>query len=393
MLGKLKIFFGGFFASSLAQQVKELYSSTLILNFAAMAISLFEPVFLYLIFIKTHDLAGSLQLVLYFYLVVYALYFVLLPLGAKIAKGFGYEHTIALSTVFMVIYYACLFAGQFHPLTLWIAAVVYAIDKALYWPAYHADFARFSNNGERGREISNLTVLNSAVEVIGPLGAGFILKFYDFKILFILASVLIFLSNIPMLITKEKVQPKPFPYFEAYKRLFSKERRRYFWAYLGFGEELIAMVIWPIFIYLVVGDFLGLGLISGFSIILATAVYLYIGHISDKHDRRVVLRAGSIFYFFGWLFRLLARTVMGIFMIDSYSRITKQAVVIPMMSDVYQEAKEESVMGTVVFFEMALTIGKILAMLLSIALLNIFVPGWNALFILAGVMSLLYLKF
>jgi hypothetical protein len=330
---------------------------------------------------------------LLFYLGVYGVFFFLFPVGAKIAKRFGYENSIAVSTLFTVIHYACLFFSQANPWFLVPTIFIYGLDKSTYWPAYHADFDRFSNEGEHGKEISNLTVLNSAIEVVGPLGAGLILKFYDFKILFILASVLIILSNIPMLLTKEKFEPKPFPYFEAYRRLFSKERIRYFFAYLGFGEEMIALTLWPIFMFLVVNDFLKLGFISAASIIVATLAYLYIGHITDKHDRRTVLRSGSIFYFFGWLFRVMARSGLGILMIDAYSRISKQAVVIPMMSDIYQEAKEENVMDTVVFFEMALTIGKILAILLAVVLLQIFTPGWNAVFVLAGLLSLLYLKF
>ena len=80
-------------------------------------------------------------------------------------------------------------------------------------------------------------------------------------------------------------------------------------------------------------------------------------------------------------------------MIDTYQKISKQAIVIPFVATTYREAQDTSVMGTVVFFEMSLVLGKIIAMILALILLQFFVPGWNVLFILAGVMTLFYLFF
>ncbi|HLD28470.1 MAG TPA: hypothetical protein VJB67_02560, partial [Patescibacteria group bacterium] len=106
-----------------------------------------------------------------------------------------------------------------------------------------------------------------------------------------------------------------------------------------------------------------------------------------------ILRSGTISYFMTWLLRILARSVMGIFLVDVFSRITKQSIAIPMIATTYENAQDTSVMKTVLFFEMSLVVGKIVAILLSLVLLEIFVPGWNAMFFLAGAMTLLYLLF
>lgn len=393
MIHKIKTVLSPFFAHRLTQQVKELYSSTLIFNFAIAAVTIFEPVFLYTILIKKYNLTYTLQLILFFYLAVYVIYFLVLPLGAKFARRYGYERSIAFGTIFTALFYISFFGITRSGWFSLVAIVMYVLWKMFYWPAYHGNFAKFSVDGEQGRQISNLMALQSAVYILGPLVGGFILKIFGFGVLFALASVLIILSNIPMLITKEKVEPTGFSYFNAYRRLFSRQRRRKFLAFLGFGEELIFLVIWPIFIFIVVRDFLGLGTLTAASTLIMTVVFLYIGRATDSADPRILLRRGVIFYFFSWMFRLFSRSVFGVFLIDSYSRIARQSIAIPLTAVTYEDAQDTSVMNTVLFFEMSLVVGKIIAMVLSLILLQFFAPGWNVMFAVAGLMTLLYLFF
>ncbi|MEK7072307.1 MAG: hypothetical protein AAB969_01940, partial [Patescibacteria group bacterium] len=147
----LKNILSSFFAHKLTQQVRELYSSTLILNFAISAVTIFEPIFIYLLFIDKYGLSKTLQLVLFFYLGVYLLYFLILPFGAKFARRFGFEHSIAVSTIFTASFYLSLFASSYDISWIFVSIIAYALWKMFYWPAYHSDFAYFSADGEQGR--------------------------------------------------------------------------------------------------------------------------------------------------------------------------------------------------------------------------------------------------
>ncbi|MEI6287964.1 MAG: MFS transporter [bacterium] len=385
------------FPRRLSRQVRELYFSSLILVFAESLIAIFEPVFLFLFFSgRGASLPIALMQVIIFYLAIYVLYFFTIPLGAKFAKHFGYEYSMSLSSVFVVLIYLgfILMKTWFWPAII-LSIVSYTLAKLFYWPAYHANFARFSDCSERGREISNLGVLQSIGGIIAPVIGGFILKFYSFPVLFVLAAVLILLSNIPMLRTKEKFEPTKFSYFGAYKFLFSKAKRRKFFSLWGYGEEFIAIVIWPIFIYVVVKDFLDLGALTAVSLFATTLIFLFIGRLTDSQDGRSILRLGTWFYFFSWLVRLFTRTVPGIFTVDVYSRLGKQALSVPITAMTYSKAmeKDSSTMGTILFFEMSLVAGKIIAMIACLLLLQFFAFSWNPLFVLAGLMSLLYLLF
>lgn len=389
---KLKNLFVSFFAKRLTRQVKELYSSTLLFNFAVSAVSIFEPVFIYLLFIDQYGLKQTLQLVMLFYLAVYVIYLFFIPIGAKFAKRFGYEYCIAVGTVFTALFYLTLFLMKVNLYFAVLAVVFYVFQKSFYWPAYHGNFAHFSVDGEQGREVGNLVVLQSIVLVTAPLVGGFILKIYDFNVLFFFAGLLMVLSNIPMLLTKEEFVRGDFAYRESFKRLFDPSNRRSFLALLGFGEELIAWTIWPIFIFVVVKDFFSLGLLTSISILFTTLIFLYIGRATDVNSK-AVLKLGTFFYFISWLLRVATRSIFGVFLVDFLGRTSKQAIAIPITAITYEKAQDGSVMNNIVFFEMALVVGKIIAIILALVLLQLFVPGWNSIFIASGLMTLLYLFF
>lgn len=382
-----------FFARRLSRQVRELWASTLIMDLALSMVSIFEPVFLYVLLSRIYAPQACLQLIALFYLAVYVPYLSVVPLGAKFAKRFGYEISIAVSSIFFIAFYFALFAANTSVWFLFPAVIAYVLQKAFYWPAFHANFARFGSTGEQGREISNLWALQSLIYIIGPLIGGVILEYFGFRVLFIVVSILTLASNLPMLITKEFFAAASFSYRGAWKRLFGKENRRHLLAQFGYGEEWIVLIIWPIFIFLVAKDYLGLGIISALSTLVATIVLIIFGKLTDKNDKESILKLGTVFYFFSWLLKLASRSALGVLLLDTYSRVAKNSVALPITASVYHDAHDSSVMGTIVFFEMSLVIGKILAILACLLLLAFFDPGFNAMFVLGAAFTLFYLLF
>ncbi|MFZ5364154.1 MAG: MFS transporter [Patescibacteria group bacterium] len=367
----------------MTRELKELFWSTAILDFAISAVGVFEPIYLY-------TLGFSLSKILIFYIAVYALYFLLVPLGGKFARARGYEHAILFSTPFLILFYLSLFAIPYHPFFIVSAILSLAIQKTLYWPGYHADFARFGKDGSRGKEISNLVVLDSIVMILGPAFGGVVIATMGFKVLFIIVSFLILVSNIPLLTTPEKFVPVPFSYKDSMKRLVAPENRRRLFAYCGFGEEHLAGYLWPIFIFMMIPAFASIGFLVSASVFVATILTLYIGRITDEESRHEVLKIGVVFTAFTWLIRVLVVSGIGVFMADSLYRISRRTVGVPLAAITYEEAKRTSVMNTIVFLQMALVLGKLIVSVLALIILFFFPDSWIAVFILGTMMAALY---
>lgn len=374
-----------FFATRLSYQVRELYLSVSIVDFAVAMVAIFEPIYLY-------RQGFSIEKILLFYLAVYIGYLAFVPLGAKFARRFGYERAILVGSPFLAAYYLALFLIPQNPWFAAAAVAAFVVQKTFYWPGYLADFAHFGRGSERGREVSNILMIAMVVSIAGPVAGGLLLSQWGFAALFAVATALIIASNVPLLATPERFRPVPFSYFGSFRRLFYPENHRNFFGFLGFGEELIAMVIWPVFIYTIVSDFLELGSIVAAATLVTTAALLFVGRMvdGDKQNRRPILKIGAVFSSGVWLLRVIVSGAFGVFLTDALGRTAKNAVVVPLMADTYDHANETSIMKTVIFFEMSLIVGKILAILVSLAALWFYPGSFAALFVIAAAMTLLY---
>ncbi|MBU1202839.1 MFS transporter [Patescibacteria group bacterium] len=387
-------FVKSFLPNHMQRQMRELFVSTTLVNLALAMVIIFEPIYLY-------QSGYSLNKIMFFYFVVYALYLLIVPIGAKFSRRFGYEQGILVGTIMYIVFYLALFAIGFWPWMFFVAPILYAIQKMFYWPAYHADFARFSDNREEGRSVSSITAITSLVYILGPVLAGFLVSQWGYGALFTVASIIFLTSNIATLVTKEKFNPGDFNYKDAYKSLFSKENRQSFLAYAGYGEELVVMVIWPVFISIVIVNLFDLGLVVTLATLVTTVALLYIGKLTDSRNKRKILSLGAVFYSLAWFFRIFVSTTAGVFFVDTMSRLGKNVVSVPLVALTYEQAKlvenqqkKTSVMNRVIFFEMSLIVGKILA-IIAIYILTLFVAdevlAFKITFILAGGMSLFYM--
>lgn len=369
------------------REIKEFLVTMGIQGFSTSIITLFEPIYLY-------TLGYSISWIMLFYVIVYATYFFLLPLGGKIARRIGYERAFLLGTIALAAYFTSLLAIGYLPSFFFIAPLVFAVQKMLYWPAYHGDLARFGRKGHRGRELSILSVIMQIVAVIGPVVGGLILEFSTFTILFLVAIGLLLASVIPLFTTREKFTPGTFSYKSAFKYMLARKNLRHLIAYFGYGEELIVLTIWPIFIYIIISDYLSIGSVIAVATIFSIAVTLVAGRFSDRLKTRwTVLIAGTLAYVISFLTRIFAKTPIGIFFFDAFSRISKTVLTIPFFSTIYDTAKaskDDVVMHEIVFFEQVLSVGKLVAAS-AVGIVFLYTQSFFTAFVIAAVFTLLYL--
>jgi hypothetical protein len=159
--------------------------------------------------------------------------------------------------------------------------------------------------------------------------------------------------------------------------------------YFGFGEELLVLTIWPIFIYIIIKNYQDTGALVTVATLVATGLALYIGFYTDKHSKDSLLKAGTLIYALTWLARIPVISPFGAFITDTLSRTTKSLVFIPASTVTYERAEETHIMPYIVGFEQMLAIGKLIAALIGMAVFAA-TGSFVALFILASIFSLFY---
>lgn len=373
-----------YFSKHVSRRLTSLAWSVGMMDLAQAAVLIFEPVYLY-------TLGYSLSMIMLYYLAVYAVYLIVLPLSARVIKRFGVEHSIFFSQFFFVAYFLSLSGASKFPALLFVAPLLFAFQKMLYWPAFHVDFMLFSDEGQRGREVSAVATVSSSMYVVGPSVGGLIISIWGFPVLFIFVSVLLILSSLPLLRIKEIHSIEEESYRGAFHHLEERTNRHWLLRIMGFGEELIGVYVWPIFIFVIVGNFSLIGSLVTSATLATTILLLLIGRTTDSRSRTTVGRVGIFGNALSWIIRTAAITGGRVFAIDTLSRVTKNMFFVPLITDLYEFGKSRP-LNTAIFFEQVLSVAKVLAAAIVALLATVFEPTpWLAIFLVSGFFTLMYL--
>ncbi|MBL8030773.1 MAG: MFS transporter [Candidatus Doudnabacteria bacterium] len=370
-----------YFTTKLRTEVKELYVATAIADLALATMLIFEPIFLY------QSVGFSVPKILLFFAAVYAWYVVLIPIGAKFAARFGFKHSLIASVPFQLLYWACLYFALEYPQLVWVAAFLYGLEKSFYWPAFHSVVAQFANQGQVAREFSFLTALIQLAQILGPVAGGFIAQVAGGQNLLIVAGAIYSLAIIPLFFHKEKGSKKPYRFADTL-RLYKVHVYKML-GYWGFGEELLALTIWPIFMFIAVQGYGATGGAVTLAAAISAIISLYMGKWTDTHPKRPLIKLGGLMTAVTWLVRPWFPSPQGVTSVDTGARVAKNVSFIPICTVTYERAEASSIVPYVVFFEQSLAIGKLLTALAAAALFYMF-ASYSVLFILGALVSLLY---
>lgn len=371
-----------YFNKEVRKEMGELYASSAISNFALSVITLFEPIFLYQV------LHFSIPKVLMFMAVVYAVYILIIPFGGKFASVYGYRHCIAISIPFQIFYWLALLTSIGRPNLAFLAAVIFGLQKSFYWPGFHSVIARYAQTQQVGREFGAAYAINNLAQIGGPLLGGILSQYFGIPAAFLLAAMIYCVSAVPLLLAAEVFTPKFYSFKDTLK--LYKDFPKKFFGYIGFGEELLALTVWPIFIYIVVKDYKDTGLLAAAASLLAGIFALFLGKITDQYTKRVLIKVGAFFTSVFWLGRFFAYNFVTTFAVDSLSKTGKETLFIPLSTLTYLRAEQTHIVPYAVFFEQSLSLGKLSACLIG-ALLFSLTGSFMVLFIIAAVYSLFYM--
>lgn len=364
-----------------------IYSNRVIQQIAGGLLGFFVPIFLFIYF------DYYIQGVILFYGIAFLLFGLLLPIGAKIMSKIGLKVSMILGSLFLVGYFVSLYLLSNNIAFALILTISFVtLFRAFYWIPYHTEFAETTDDLSRGKEIAFLVSISTLVSIALPFIAGLIITKFNFSVLFLISIIIASISIIPILLLKPVKEKYRYSYFQTFKELFSKKNRKLLFAYGGEGAEfVVGFVIWPIFIFqLLKGNYLSVGIISSLIILVSIIFRLAIGRLTDKMDKRKIIRTGSILHALGWIGKVFIQTAFHIFAIGAYHAFTAVIMKTPFATLMYEQAADRGhyVDEYTVLREMALCAGRVLMLILIFTLLCF--ASLNFTFILAAIATLLF---
>lgn len=374
-----------YFRNALSGGLTALLSGRLIQIASVSLLGLFLPIFLY------EHLGFNPAYVFAYFLAGYAGYALLLPLGVQVLNRIGLRRSIRFASFAYAGFYACLFFLEYAPMALLILSVVLIIThRILYWIPYHIDFAKFTSTEDRGKSVSIVWASKSFFKVVMPTIAGIIIAAYAFDVLFLLAMSFYVLAIIPFTFLPRTRERYSWSILGTFRRFFAKANRRLVIANMANGaENVVGIVVWPIFIYQILnGEYVQVGAISSGIILVSIVLQLIAGNYTDKLDKRTMLKWSTPLCALGWMAKAFVISAGQIFAIGAYHSLVRifkntpfDSLNYEIMADTGHYVDEYTVLK-----EMAVNLGR--TGMLTLAIVAVMVLGLNWTFLLAAFVSL-----
>ena len=274
---------------TLKKELTSVYESILLRTLALSLISLFIPIYL------NKDANFSCSEVLIFYVIVFTFIVVGYHLSNNhICSKFGTSRSILLSVPFNLLFFFLLYNLDKFPIGIYIAPFVYGLSIGLYWSAFHFEFAYRSDSDHRAEEVKFWYAFASIIGIIGPLIGGFLISVAGFGIVFILVLLLLLLSVAPFFKSKseEDISRKV-----VMKNCFRAEYFHHAPKYFVQGLRDMSMgIFWPLYMFLVLGEFLKLGAIFAVSALVSAFAIWIVGNRIDKVRKGFFSRVSAFIY-------------------------------------------------------------------------------------------------
>ena len=157
---------------------------------------------------------------------------------------------------------------------LWSIALVWAISISMYWPQFRACFTQSLLHRRVGTAVGISSALLMMAYGIAPAIGGAIASWLGIGVLYILTMLCFVAAAVPLFIGPEFMEHRPFRIRDLHLRRVWRD------LLANLGSEVDAMVatsIWPLFIFLLIPTYVGVGILSSVAVIASIIIALYVG--------------------------------------------------------------------------------------------------------------------
>lgn len=290
-------------------EIGALYLTLGILAFAEGLIGVFVPIYFW-------NLDFPLWKILSFYLLHSTMFlilaFSLLPLIKKLSD----KMMMFLSIPFLVLYFLGLGAMKMSPWLFFVLPIASALHGLLFNVGYHIDFSSVAHREQLGKEVGTRSILASVLALAAPFFGGLLITAAGFQTTFIVVSAILLASVFPLFFFPNRNMSKNLSMRSIVPLFKEKELQPFTVSGVGYATEVIVRgIIWPLFIFIAIGNFKEFGTIISIGLIVTAFMTYLVGFLADYGKRRNVITWTSIGNALVWLARpfvSLPPTIVGV---------------------------------------------------------------------------------
>lgn len=295
------------------------------------------------------------------------------------------HHLLAIGALFYALFFSLLGTIETYHWPLMLLAFVWALNRTAYWTAFHYIFSLARRPTQAGRQIAGLTALTMIATTVAPAVGGIVATVFGIGYIYIAAILLLLISVIPVL-KKEITIPKT-TFNLSWKETCLMRRDAY--ANLCNGMVVIGEVnIWALLVFVLVGTYAGVGVLSSVIAIASIAISVYVGRREETRGEKRYIKQGLAFYSITSLGRAMAQNSLQIFGLNLLGGIGRSLFVTPFMNRYYTSSDGDSRLGYTTIMEGAFSVGSAIYVA-SLLGLSLVLPMKEVLTIGVGIIAII----
>ncbi len=367
------------------------YLAATLRTFVFSFLYLFIPALLYRKFLQMGYLNQEAIILTAFSFIIFYIAHLIFPIGVgRLIYRRGIRTAFVIGQLLLLPFFILLSRADSLGL-IFLSFFLFGTAASFWWTSYHTYFMELGKRDRLGRELGTITIMGILLSASAPFMGGILLTAFGSNYLYYFSFFLIFISVIMLYFIEDLENLDDFTFKDILAE--TGRSRRDFIAFLGGGgESFIHIVVWPLILALIIGDFIELG---GFLtlITLITTVFIYIvGRLADRNKQRLE-RIGTIAVALVWTGKALTVNLYLLFIFGILFSFFSYIYHLPMDTIMYSHGLRDKKLTYVVFREMSYKVGSIISGALFIILIKLGVSLSLTLLIAAvSTLSALYMR-
>lgn len=226
------------------------------------------------------------------YLAEYGFFWMLLAYPSlKLGNLVGANRWMGLSLFGNVTLFALLITMPSHHWPLELLAFIFATSTSMYWLFFRSSFAFLLAHRKPGKVVGTGNAIQTMAAGLAPAIGGIVATLFGVEAIQIAALFLFLMAAAPLLTGKHFFPRKSTSI--SFRKLW--RRRRELTA--NFAEtynDISLSYMWPLFIFVLIPSYAGVGILSSIMILSSIGVSLYVGRREESKGVKHYISEGSI---------------------------------------------------------------------------------------------------
>jgi MFS family permease len=380
-----------------------LYITNTIKTFALSLASLYIPIFIYVTFSEqlifdNNEILNGIYFILAFYFV--RSLSTILSMHKIVNFIFGrinFKISIFISNILLGIAMYLLILSESNLIFLFVSSVIFSIETLLYWIPFHTYFVRIlrvesggASTAKFGTSTAIRLFLASIASAGGPILGGLIIKIYGFNVLFLISTILLIISAIPILFGAHEHKHGKHNLSAIIRRYLSAKNYRWnIIAHMAAGIDGNLYAIFAPFLLFIIADknTSSVGLVISIAVLLASIFTLLAGRILDRSSGKGIQKVSTVINSLFYIPRIFSGTPGILYLVDVFDKINGSFLSVPLMSAAYDQAQtEDNEADYIIYREFFLHLGVLIGIVGFASLLVIF-GNWRLIFAVLALVS------